>query len=458
MDVRVQRHPWGFSGERPMATRCEQKALRIGIIQGGKIVEERLLPGRQDVTLGSGPKNTFVVPASGLPKRFKLFEVKGGKYHLAFSDGMDGRISVGEGALDLRSLKSQGLATKKGGLFHYLLPETARGKVSLGDVTLLFQFVVPPPEPPKVVLPKEARGGWVKSIDKLFTGILIVSATVHISSGVYLYTVPLPDGYSLDQVPDRFAKLIVPELPDTPELDSKAPGKRDETKEKQEEAEPEERERTEEEIREAAKSEEVQEAVQEQGILKIIGARTKEGGSAFADLLDRGGRSVGLDDALALSGGVRTAREGEEIRGPTGADGDRRADIGDLATDGAGKVDRGARETARVRGGIEQGAIEADTATVDAEQIGRFIRARQQAIQACYETELRRNPQLRGRLLVNIVISTNGRVRAVDFIEDSVRSSSVNNCVRSRIRTWQFPVRPPEETAVTVPFIFAPAG
>ncbi len=440
-----------------MAARAEQKILRIGIIQGGKIVEERLVKDREDVSLGSGPKNTFIIPASKLPKKFTLFELKGGQYHLSFNDEMDGRISAGKGVLDLASLKAQNLARKKGKLYRYTLPESAKGKVSFGDVTLLFQFVAPPPEPPKMVLPKEARGGWAKSIDKVFTAILVVSLVVHVSSATFLHTVPLPEGYDLERAPNRFADLIVPDREETPPAEG--PGeeerKREEPKEAQEE--PEALDRTEEEIAEAAQAEEVQEAVREEGILKIIGSRSADGGrGVFADLLKDGGTSEGLSEALARSDGVRTARGGEDVRGP--GDGDRRSDIGDVSTEGAGTVDRGARQETQVRGGIEQGAIEADTTTVDAEQIGRYVRTRQQAIQACYETELRRNPQLRGRILLCIAISTNGRVASVDFVEDTVGSSAVANCVRSRVRPWVFPVRPPEETTVCVPFIFAPAG
>jgi hypothetical protein len=443
-----------------MAPRADQKILRIGIIQGGKIVEERLVRGREDVTLGSSPKNTFVIPASTLPKTFTLFENKGGRYHLAFSESMDGKVSVGNGMVDFSSLKSQNLAKKKGSVFQYALPETARGKVSLGDVTLLFQFVAPPPEQPRPVLPKEFRNGWVKSIDKAFTAILVISLVWHVSSLYFLSGVPIPEGRSLDQIPDRFAKLIVPERPETPppELPSKDDLPREEDrKEIKEEPEQKERpERTEEEIQRAAQSKEVQDAVRDQGILKVIGAKGE--GGAFADLLAKGGKAQNLDDALARAGGVKTARDGDDIRGLAGGGDDRRADIGDLATGGAGEVDRGERKATQVRGRIQSGAIEADTTTVDAEQLARFIRANQQAIQNCYEAELRRNPRLQGRLLIAIEIGTNSRVSRVDVIEDSVGSAAVANCVRTRIRGWRFPVRPPEPTTVNVPFIFAPSG
>ena len=49
------------------------KILRIGIIQNGKIVEERLVRKRENVTIGQSTKNTFVVPASNaLPRTFSI--------------------------------------------------------------------------------------------------------------------------------------------------------------------------------------------------------------------------------------------------------------------------------------------------------------------------------------------------------------------------------------------------
>ena len=43
------------------------KVLRIGIIQGGKIIEERIVRRRETVTFGPSEKNTFVLPASDIP-------------------------------------------------------------------------------------------------------------------------------------------------------------------------------------------------------------------------------------------------------------------------------------------------------------------------------------------------------------------------------------------------------
>ena len=49
-----------------MAAGDTHKVLRIGVIQGGKIVEERVLPARQPATVGSGSRNTIAVAKSEL--------------------------------------------------------------------------------------------------------------------------------------------------------------------------------------------------------------------------------------------------------------------------------------------------------------------------------------------------------------------------------------------------------
>src|SRR2546427_8522024 len=105
------------------------KILRIGIIQGGKIVEERLVRKRDNVTVGQSTRNTFVIPTDSLPKAFLLFEVGGPAYSLNFTDGMDDRISLGDQVLALHDIKSQGRAQRRGAVWHLPLNDKARGKV-----------------------------------------------------------------------------------------------------------------------------------------------------------------------------------------------------------------------------------------------------------------------------------------------------------------------------------------
>src|SRR5262249_33977903 len=51
------------------------KVLRIGLVQGGKVIEERVIKQRTSVTIGPSEKSMFVIPSRAIPPSFKLFEL-----------------------------------------------------------------------------------------------------------------------------------------------------------------------------------------------------------------------------------------------------------------------------------------------------------------------------------------------------------------------------------------------
>src|SRR3954452_17032774 len=92
----------------PSALGAKPKILRIGIIQGGRIVEVRLVRKRENITIGQSAKNMFVVPSDVLPRQWLLFEVTGNRYVAHFSEGMDARIAVGSEIISLAQLRQSG--------------------------------------------------------------------------------------------------------------------------------------------------------------------------------------------------------------------------------------------------------------------------------------------------------------------------------------------------------------
>jgi len=155
-----------------------QRILRIGVLLGGKIVEERLIRQRTSVTIGQSMKNTFSIPIEGLPLDFTLFALEEGKYYLRFLTKMDGRLSEGSNVHTLDTLKGHG-ATNHGDYWQVPLQETARGKLSLGDLTVLFQFVTEPPRQPKPMLPASVRGTFADRFDPRLSVILGTSIVLH---------------------------------------------------------------------------------------------------------------------------------------------------------------------------------------------------------------------------------------------------------------------------------------
>src|SRR6185369_4633160 len=113
MTMAQQTYPQGASGATTQGGGA--KILRIGIVQNGKIVEERLVRKRGDVTIGQSAANTFVVPASNvLPRSFTLFSLDGNNFGLHFSEGMDGRIAFDQNTAPQTLAQLRAKAQKRG--------------------------------------------------------------------------------------------------------------------------------------------------------------------------------------------------------------------------------------------------------------------------------------------------------------------------------------------------------
>jgi hypothetical protein len=143
---------------RAVAVAAGPKVLRIGLVQSGKVIEERVVKQRTHVSVGPSEKNMFVVLGPNLPASFRLFELISNEYYLNFLDGMGGRVALQTGPTDLASLKGQARRSPQGA-YQVRLTEDARGKVTVGETTFLFQFVAPPPVMPKPQLPASVTAG-----------------------------------------------------------------------------------------------------------------------------------------------------------------------------------------------------------------------------------------------------------------------------------------------------------
>jgi outer membrane biosynthesis protein TonB len=445
------------------------KVLRVGVIQGGKIVEERVIPARQPISIGSSTKNTIVVPQSNLPASFTVFAWQGERYQLCFEDGMDGRIQGPQGAADFGALVSQGLARKEGRGHSVPVGEDQRGKVVIGEVTLLWQFVTPPPEAPKPALPKEAKGNHFKSMDRLFVSLLAISFLVHGGAYVALANTALPPEVTLEEIPDRYAKVLIPDkLPappapkEEPKPDAAGEAKVEEkktadAKKKNEPAESAEQAAA----KKAARAAAVAKAVQSKGMLKVLGALGPGTGSgAVADVFGSGGGMTDVATALSGAGGVAVATDPAAGGGRKGGGQGGAASIGDLATSGGGgsAVGYGAKSDVRVSGSVAAEAAEVDSSDIDQGKLAAFVRARMGLIKACYENALKRNPNLKGKVSIRFTILETGGLADITTAVNSLGSPEVASCIMNTMRTWRTQFRPSGPVTVEYPFVFAPVN
>lgn len=77
-------------------------------------------------------------------------------------------------------------------------------------------------------------------------------------------------------------------------------------------------------------------------------------------------------------------------------------------------------------------------------------------IQYCYGNELKRDPTLRGKLVVTITVAASGVVTEARVIQNTIGSESLSSCALSQIKSWRFPPIAEGVTTFQAPFVFTP--
>jgi TonB family protein len=77
-------------------------------------------------------------------------------------------------------------------------------------------------------------------------------------------------------------------------------------------------------------------------------------------------------------------------------------------------------------------------------------------IQFCYGNELKRDPTLRGKLVVSLTVAPSGEVSEAAVVQNTLGSDRLASCALAQIRDWRFPAIPVGVTTFQVPFVFTP--
>jgi outer membrane biosynthesis protein TonB len=438
------------------ANRQQQaKVLRIGVVQGGKVVHERLIKPGQNVTIGESPKNTFVFAADGLPKRFTVFQAKGGgTYLLNFTEQMNGKVQLQDGIVGLDQARQRGDASRKAGQYSLSLSQKTRGKIVVGDVTVLFQFVAAPPESARKLARQDFRPKLLEEDDPIFLGFLALWSALAAVLMIYVYNTEPVEMVNMDEIPDRFVTIIQPseepppsevvEPEENPELEGQKVEKEKAEDKPKDQAEKKKPETKDEQVAEAKRIEKKREdAIAKSKLLAgLIGTRGENNsGDQVEDVFAEGDANFqDLKSALGEVDGAGVASE-QAIATRQASDGGGRGDasIGSLNTSGSGgSADVGTVKSAapkKVSASVGQMDV---TSGEGVDAIRGVIRKYQGQIQACYEQQLKANPNLGGRVAVDVDI-TAGRVTTVVVSENSTGDATLASCITKRIRGWRFP-------------------
>jgi hypothetical protein len=421
-----------------------QKVLRVALVRGGRIVEERIVCARGDVTIGPSEHCTFSLHADeGTRSVVRLLEARGTDYVLRLGDRMSARLSTPDGIVELSRDNGPVLVSAE-----------VRGKVELRGAVLLFQFVAAPPKQAKAALPPSLVRGT--TIDWVTTIVAAFSFLIHFGAVGSVYSDWLDEivdddirvGALLDRVapmpppapdpelpPSDIAKDAEPAKPSTNPSPTASPARHRDTSNKGQSSE-------------AAVSRAL-----EQMQLETLGVFAQ--GSATEGVLRHGEVPTNsLDIAAARDSGVGIGEfspgssRGTPIRVGSGPGLESLGALGLERGGEAGKAKAFSGPPGRIDLGKEHnvgGRITNAAAVIAAMRAG---------FKRCYDRALAQNADAQGRIALSIHVGPGGEVQSVSAETSGNLPSSVGACVSARARAAQFELPEGGLAVVQVPVTF----
>jgi outer membrane biosynthesis protein TonB len=426
---------------RAMSVAVGPKVLRVGIVRAGCIVEERVIKQRITVTVGAGETAMFVLPSLAAYARsvFRLFERIGDEYWLNVLPGMKGRIATAEGLTVIDDVSDGGPPLKLG--------DDARGKVILGDTTLLFQFVAPPIPQPRPQLPLGVKAGLKN--DWTLTFIVAVSFLVHFGLVGTMYsdwTDPIVgDQYDVKGLVDMIHKIPTPPPIEVPETTTAVatpttaatpatpspqaqPPLADTRHAQHTPTEPPSMS-NDHSASLVAKAEQMQMQI-------LIGL---QGGPAVSGALERSNVPP-VDLGAVAERNVGAVRSNSDLKtnsgGPIAANkSSGLTTLGPTKTDGTGSLAGHETATAGPMGIANVGIAVTSTPIANADAVVAGLRGR---FRSCYQTGLLGDSTMTGKVVVSARVGPNGEVSTADIASISGLSPAVGQCIAGVVRRATF--------------------
>ena len=463
-----QQQPGGRPGQmtavmRAMSVNAGPKVLRIGLVQGGRVIEERIIKQRITVTAGANEKAMFVIPSQAIPPMFKLFELVGNDYFLNFLDGMTGRVALATGITDLASLR--GSTKKSGNAYQLKLTEEARGKVVVGETTFLFQFVAPPPVQPRPQLPLAVKGGIASQIDWTLTIIAAFSFLLHFGLVGAMYSdwmdSVVTDDMSAASLVDMIKNIPAPPVTETPVVadnaTATATAKADAPSQAKASAGGSKSAGTQGHSQSAgvsdAKAAQLSaqaDAMQMQMLAALNGGSATQGALNRSDIppVDLSGAAASGAGVAHGTGDLKVGPGGGALQGGGGKGG--LAGIGGVKADGPAA----AGTERKVEGPKGDAVINGTTATVPISDADRIIAGLRPRFRSCYQTGLNQDPSMSGKVVITAKVGPNGEVSSANVSSNTGLSDSVASCIARVVRGATFAAPGGGGSSLNVPVTF----
>jgi outer membrane biosynthesis protein TonB len=448
----------------PTITR-ESNVLRVGLVYDERLISDRVFDNDKQITIGNQKNLSVVLPEEdyqGPPIKFT--NNRDGSFTLKAPATMRMRVATDGGPLELKELLAKAKARQEGNDAIVHLPLNTRGRVVMGEHTVLFQVikqtVTVPMFPPKtlgqrIVGPFIGEPTWTVSF---LAALLLIGAIVgqallfQSSTGKYLEKTKPEDELARGPIEIQIEQKEEPpkeeEAPDknVPEAapiqapaekkpskddkkDAKAPDKPDDAEKKptstgqQVDAETQKRNDREVVVKNSVAG----------ALMGANGAATKlfadDGGDGEGTVTAKFGGSAGDADSggpgkggLNLEGGGKGGGTIEKVKGKGGGFGERKTDVTKV------EEPKKAEVAAKVSLGGLDGSDDGDGSKGD---IAKKVASKAGAVKACYEAALRDNPDVSGKVKVSFTVGTAGTVTDVTV---SGADGGFRDCIEAKFK------------------------
>ena len=296
---------------------------------------------------------------------------------------------------------------------------------------------------------------------------------------IRVYEVPPPPAQVIEEIPERFARLIIEKPIPKKETKKKVAERTEETAatataektaEKSGENGPitgKQRVRARKSV--DARAARVEKKLRTVGVLGMLtGVGTTAKGPSVVDVLgnlkDRKERKVDLEDALKDITGLQKTKQVDLLDRKLVKSKDlsvsHKEDIDDLLANvgGAKTVDLAKKGSFIIQKPESIEGAASSNAKRDNNAISVIVSSHKTSIRMSYEKYLKREPTLAGKITVRFTIAASGSVAMVTIVENTTGNSSLEKEIMRKIRMWRFEAIADGDVTVTYPFVFAPAG
>lgn len=479
--------------------------LWVTVEKDGRVVGRIASPNGQ-VRWGPSLGIELAYPVPGVSQYEELFTAGRTGPRLILHEGMTGEIAAGwSSRLAVEDLDAWGIARGNKRRRWMALSPQMEGRLAYRGFEISFGFG-PAPEPEAVEagrprrMPLRFRRAPLAREEWPFTLLTWALYALLFYASVHLAARPLPQEVRPEAVAQRFAKLIY-EAPQAPSRARAEILKQQEEARKEAEPEPEapkpEEPKPPEPKPDTAKAEpeapqapppapeaapapkapepapapspeppgrrreQIREAVAKKGLLGLLGGRGSAATArARGGVLEGRGAAQDLDRVLEKVEGLRTAPVGSGDEKGLGAGTGLATGLGDEAVAAAGAAGRSVELQQRADAAVEsteEVSLDEFTLKEAVAAIHRVVGTYLGGIRYLYNRELRKKPDLEGKLTVSITIDPEGVVTDCHVVETTLHHPPLEEAVLARIWKWKFPAVASKPVTVTYPFVFFPS-